>query len=56
MQYPTTGGSWSRDPVTGELTRIDKPANSIAPATANETEAEETTGEPAKPTGPKGRK
>lgn len=32
MSHPTTGGSWSRDPVTGALTRIDGPAEAAAPA------------------------
>ena len=56
MQYPTTGGSWSRDPVTGELTRIDVPAAVPAPEATNGSEAAEIAGEPSKPTGPKGRK
>lgn len=48
MQYPTTGGSWSREPVTGALTRIEGPAE----PTAAPSETAQAAPEPAAPSVP----
>lgn len=45
MQLPAAGGSYRRDPITGDLTQVEAPTKTIEPAPAPTQTAEQSADE-----------